>query len=72
VDALKQAESAGTPTGSHEAVCAACGAPFKPRREWQKFCSTPCRQAYHAKLTPEALRRDLDELRKRVAELEAK
>jgi hypothetical protein len=52
-------------------ACEACSAEFQAKREWQRFCSTPCRQAYHAKMTPEALRRDLDELRRREAKLEA-
>jgi hypothetical protein len=43
---------------------------FAPRRAWQKFCKTPCRKTFHASMTPEVLRREIDELKKRVAELE--
>lgn len=71
-DSAGAPESARTPSGSQEAVCEACGAIFRPRRDWQRFCGAPCRKTYHAKLTPEALRRDLDELRRRVAALEDK
>lgn len=28
-----------------EIICGRCGEKFKPKRSWQKFCSTPCRQA---------------------------
>lgn len=69
-NALGQTQDAGVAKGSQEAVCAACGASFKPTRRWSKFCSTRCRQTYHAKLAPEMLRRDIDELRRRVELLE--
>lgn len=62
-------EGEGVGPRSPEARCEACGRIFSPKREWQRFCTTPCRQAFHAKLTPEALRRDIDELRRQVAAL---
>lgn len=27
--------------------CEGCGAPFAPKRPWQKFCSAGCRKDYH-------------------------
>jgi len=32
----------------HNDVCRTCDTPFKARRKWQTFCSTPCRNAFHA------------------------
>jgi protein-arginine kinase activator protein McsA len=51
-------------------ACEACSAEFQAKRDWQRFCSAPCRKAYHAKLTPEALRRDLDAALRRIEALE--
>jgi len=28
--------------------CLQCGTAFHPTRRWQRFCSAPCRIAYHA------------------------
>jgi hypothetical protein len=44
---------------------------FTPKRAWQKFCKTPCRKTFHASMTPEVLRRELHELKAKVARLEA-
>ena len=56
--------------------CPTCSTSFLPRRPWQKFCSTPCRAAWHsAAPLREALaaaEAELAELRARLAELEAK
>lgn len=30
-----------------DASCAACGAPFRRAKNWQRFCSPKCRAAYH-------------------------
>jgi hypothetical protein len=30
-------------------ICTTCGGPFKRRRAWERFCSTPCRRAGQAK-----------------------
>lgn len=57
-------DSAGEPR-----ACQACSEAFKPARRWQRFCSPACRKSYNAKMTPEALRRDLDELREKVSKL---
>jgi len=45
---------------------------FTPKRAWQRFCSPKCRKTFHASMTPEALRRELDDLKRRVAALEVK
>lgn len=52
-----------------EIACPMDGTLFVPKRSWQKFCSDRCRNAYHGSMSPEALRRDLDELRRQVAAL---
>lgn len=54
-----------------EIACArGCGLLFVPKRQWQKFCSTKCRNEFHHSLTPEALRRDIDADNARIVELE--
>ena len=50
--------------------CRACPILFAPKRRWQEFCSDRCRKAFHASMTPEAIRRALDDLSARVTELE--
>lgn len=47
--------------GAKEIACGTCRAPFRPKRGWQKFCSDACRNAFHHRLTPEAMRRELDQ-----------
>lgn len=51
--------------------CAACQKPFAARRKWARFCSTNCRNEWHRSMTPEAMRRDIDELLRKVQALEA-
>lgn len=41
-----------------------CGKEFRPRRQWQRFCSAACRRTFHAAGTR------LDNLERRVIELE--
>lgn len=50
--------------------CRACPIIFTPKRRWQEFCSDRCRKTFHASMTPEAIRRTLDELSARLAETE--
>ncbi len=50
--------------------CENCGKPFTPKRAWARFCHSDCRNAWHRSMTPEAMRRDLDELRARLAKIE--
>jgi hypothetical protein len=57
------------PTGAM--LCPVDGAPFTPKRPWQKFCSDRCRSTWHQSMTPEALRKDLDALRAAVDALAA-
>lgn len=46
-------QAAGKPT----TPCDTCGTPFTPRRSWSRFCSTPCRNAFHgAEKRKEAIR----------------
>ena len=52
--------------------CPVCATAFVPRRRWAKFCSPKCRNAYHNSMAPEVLRRDLDELKRRIEALEQK
>lgn len=41
-----------------------CGKEFRPRRQWQRFCSAACRRTFHAAGTR------LDNLERRVVDLE--
>ena len=66
---LQATQGAETHSGSLK-PCATCLRPFRPVREWQRFCCTRCRQTYHASMTPDALRRDLDDLKSRLKYLE--
>lgn len=50
-------------------ACDGCGSPFTPKRRWQRFCKTTCRATYHLNLSPEALRREVDELKRQGATL---
>lgn len=52
--------------------CDGCGGVFAPRRRWQRFCKPGCRSAFHTAMSPEALRRDIEDLKRRLAALEAK
>lgn len=46
-----EAQSAALP------ACETCGAHFTPKRGWARFCSTPCRNAFHgAERRKEAIR----------------
>lgn len=36
--------------------CKVCGNEYKPKRPWQQFCRTKCRQAFHAAERAAALR----------------
>ena len=33
-------------------ACKQCGAEFSPTRDWQEFCSVPCRLRYNNELRP--------------------
>lgn len=48
--------------------CRACPLIFTPKRRWQEFCSDRCRKTFHGSMTPEAIRRTLDELSARLVE----
>jgi len=39
-----------------EVTCDQCGAPFKARRGWARFCSPRCRNAWHSAMRPDAVR----------------
>lgn len=51
-------------------VCAACGANFVIKRNWQKFCSSGCRMRFW--LSKETLNYKIKELEVRIAEIEKK
>lgn len=54
-----------------KAVCPVCKVEFEAKRRWQRFCSAACRRKHHA--TPDdaaKLRKELEELRERVARIE--
>lgn len=34
--------------GKDPLACETCGSLFTPKRGWARFCSTPCRNAFHA------------------------
>lgn len=70
-EAQMHSEAASAPQKGKEVRCPVDDRPFVQRRPWQKFCSTGCRNAWHHSMTPEALRKDLDALRRRLDELEA-
>ena len=36
-------------------TCPQCDAAFEPARPWQRFCSTACRNTYHANRRKAAL-----------------
>lgn len=42
--------------------CPQCGVFFKPTREWQRFCSTRCRQLANKAIRAEAVLRQQNEL----------
>lgn len=60
---------ASAPQTVAEVSCDGCGQPFAPKRRWQRFCKPGCRSTYHSSLTPEALRREIDELKREAATL---
>ena len=60
-----------TQPAKDEPKCPVCRASFLARRKWQRFCSPKCRNEYHSSMTPEVLRRDIDELKRQVVELRA-
>lgn len=47
-----------------------CTSIFRPKRNWQHFCSTKCRNDWHHSMTPEAMRKDIDTTDRRVGVLE--
>ncbi len=40
--------SVSNASGSHSKNCLHCGQAYQPRVSWQKYCSTQCKDAYHA------------------------
>lgn len=46
-----------------------CSVLFRPKTRWQAFCSVGCRNLHHRALSPEAMRRELDQLKAQVAAL---
>jgi hypothetical protein len=65
--AQMHSDSAPAPEQAKELLCPVDGTPFVPKRPWQKWCSTECRNKYHQSMTPVALRRDIDALRSQLA-----
>lgn len=57
--------------GAKQIACDTCREPFTPKRHWQRFCSDACRNSFHHRLTPEALRKDFDALAATVETLKA-
>lgn len=57
--------------GKPQIVCATCGTSGPQNRPQQRFCSTKCRNAYHQKLTPEALHRQIEDLKAQLATIKA-
>lgn len=55
--------------GKPQLACPTCATPFVQNRPQQRFCSVKCRNAYHQKLTPEALHRQLEALQAALAAL---
>jgi len=49
------------------AICPMCGDRFPVKRDWTRFCSTRCRQAYHRAEPP---LKQLEDLKARIARLE--
>jgi hypothetical protein len=45
-------ETDGTVTTTPGSTCEHCEKPFQPRRADQRFCSTPCRTAFHNENRP--------------------
>lgn len=44
-------------------ACDTCGTSFKPKRSWNRFCSSKCRNAFHAAAArKEAMRKAAPEL----------
>ena len=59
--------NAGAENAAPGTLCRQCRVIFVPKRSWQRFCSAACRRIYHA---GGGVAR-LDELERRVGELEA-
>ena len=57
--------------GKPQLACVTCGVSFLQNRPQQRFCSTKCRNAYHQKLTPEALHRQIEDLKAQLAAIKA-
>lgn len=55
--------------GKPQIVCPTCGTSGPQNRPQQRFCSTKCRNAYHQKLTPEAMHRQIEDLKATLAAL---
>jgi protein-arginine kinase activator protein McsA len=55
--------------GRARLACPTCDVAFVQNRPQQRFCSTRCRNAYHQKLTPEALHRQIEDLKAALAAL---
>lgn len=54
------------------ATCPTCQGQFKPKRRWQRFCSSAHRRAYHKGTGGGDMAKRVEELERRVAELEAR
>lgn len=54
--------------------CKFCGNIFTLKREWQKFCSDPCRKKYWTRVHKDSsyLNKKIEALEKEVAELKGK
>lgn len=55
--------------GRAQLACPTCATSFVQNRPQQRFCSVKCRNAYHQKLTPEALHRQIEDLTARITAL---
>lgn len=59
------------PAGAAGLTCEMCRCQFPVKRGWQRFCTPACRNAWHATMKPEAMRKDIDALRAALAEIKA-
>lgn len=52
--------------------CILCGREYEQHRDWQKFCSHRCRQAYHNQATADHLQKLESEVKRLKQQLESK
>lgn len=59
------------PAGKPRADCPTCGDPFTVNRPQQRFCCVKCRNTFHLALTPQALQRQIEDLKAQLATIKA-